>query len=323
MFCYHGATGRQLCMSCAMDWSGEVVEHEKQNNQHTFLSLVAFGVTCLLLTPCFGAHGAQSEPSRAIEFNKQVRPILSDACFHCHGFDPGTRKANLRLDSFEGATAINKGRQALKPGDPAGSELWRRISSTNPQEQMPPPTSGKKITPEQVAALREWIQQGGAYQKHWAFEPPKRPDPPTVKATGWPKNDLDRFILARLEAEKLQPSAPATRETLARRVTLDLTGLPPTIEELDAFLADTDPEAYERLVDRLLASPRYGEHMARYWLDVARYGDTHGLHLDNERSMWPYRDWVVEAFNQQPAVRPVHHRAAGGRPAAEPHARAD
>ncbi len=163
---------------------------------------------------------------------------------------------------------------------------------------MPPPTSGKKITPQQVATLREWIQQGGAYQKHWAFEPPKRPDPPSVKATGWPKNDLDRFILARLEAEKLQPSAAASRETLARRVTLDLTGLPPTIEELDAFLADTDPQAYQRLVERLLASPRYGEHMARYWLDVARYGDTHGLHLDNERSIWPYRDWVVAAFNR-------------------------
>ncbi|HEY9172672.1 MAG TPA: DUF1549 domain-containing protein, partial [Verrucomicrobiae bacterium] len=216
-----------------------------------------------------------------MEFNRHIRPILSDACLHCHGFDSSTRKADLRLDTFEGATAVRKGRQAIKPGDLPASELWRRINATD--DPMPPRESGKKLTPAQVALLKAWIEQGAQYEKHWAFEPPKRRASPAVRKSNWPNNDVDRFILATLEARQLEPSAEAGKETLIRRVTLDLTGLPPTPEETDAFFADTQPGAYERLVDRLLASPRYGEHMARYWLDVARYGDTHGLHLDNER----------------------------------------
>ncbi len=231
-----------------------------------------------------------------VEFNRHIRPILSDACLHCHGFDSSTRKADLRLDTFEGATAVRKGRQAIKPGDLPASELWRRINATD--DPMPPRESGKKLTPAQVALLKAWIEQGAQYEKHWAFEPPKRRASPAVRKSNWPNNDVDRFILATLEARQLEPSAEAGKETLIRRVTLDLTGLPPTPEETEAFLADSQPGAYERLVDRLLASPRYGEHMARYWLDVARYGDTHGLHLDNERSIWPYRDWVVGAFNR-------------------------
>ena len=233
-----------------------------------------------------------------VEFNRDIRPILSDACFHCHGFDAHKRKADLRLDTAEAAATSREGRQVLKPGERSASELWRRVTSADPATRMPPPNSGKKISPAQVQLLGRWIDQGAPYQKHWAFEPPQRPEPPAVGKAPWCRSDIDRFILARLESLQLTPSPEAARETLIRRVTLDLTGLPPTPEEVDAFLADTGADAYERLVDRLLASPRYGEHQARYWLDLARYGDTHGLHLDNERSMWPYRDWVVEAFNR-------------------------
>jgi hypothetical protein len=202
------------------------------------------------------------------------------------------------LDSFEGATAPRKGRPAIVPGKPEESELWHRITARDPSDRMPPPDSGHALTEQQIERLRRWIAEGAVYQKHWAFEPPRRPALPRVQRQDWARSPVDVFILARLEAEGLQPSPEASRETLIRRVTLDLTGLPPTPAEVDAFLADTRPDAYERLVDRLLASPRYGEHMAHYWLDAARYGDTHGLHLDNERSMWAYRDWVVAAFNR-------------------------
>ncbi len=233
-----------------------------------------------------------------VQFNRDIRPILGDNCFPCHGFDPGKRKANLRLDTPEGATEAHQGRQAVKPGDLAGSELWRRVNATDPKLKMPPPDSGKRLKPEQLALLSQWIQQGGVYQKHWAFVAPVRPALPAVQHGTWPRNDIDRFILATLEARGLEPSPEASRETLVRRVTLDLTGLPPTLEDVDAFVKDTRPDAYEQLVERLLNSPAYGEQMARHWLDLARYGDTHGLHLDNERSLWPYRDWVVGAFNR-------------------------
>ena len=199
---------------------------------------------------------------------------------------------------FEGATAPKQGRQAVKPGDLAASEMWKRIGSKDPSVVMPPPDSHKQLTPEEINRVKLWILQGAAYQKHWAFEPPMRPELPKVAQGDWPQNPIDRFILATLESKRLKPSPGASRETLIRRVTLDLTGLPPTLREVQEFLNDQSPNAYERLVDRLLESPRYGEHMARYWLDVARYGDTHGLHLDNERSLWPYRDWVVRAFNE-------------------------
>ncbi len=266
--------------------------------------LTPAGITLLAvaLVPSILAAAAgpgQAGPGKGpIQFNRDIRPILSDACFHCHGFDPSNRKADLRLDTFEGATAAHGARPAVKPGDPSASELWRRVSSTDPAQVMPPPDSRKKLTPSQIQALKDWIKEGAGYQKHWAFEPPRRPAPPQVRQPGWPRHDMDRFVMARLESADLAPSREAPRETLVRRVTLDLTGLPPTLEEVEAFLADKRPDAYERLVERLLGSPRYGEQMARYWLDVARYGDTHGLHLDNERSMWAYRDWVVQAFNR-------------------------
>lgn len=271
---------------------------------------------CALLAPRVDAPAAQqadSVPARpalepaapahppgssAIRFNRDIRPILTENCFPCHGFDANKRKADLRLDIPESATAMRQGHQAVKPGDRNASELWRRINSPDPKIHMPLLDSGKKLTPAQIHLLGRWIDEGAPYEPHWAFIPPKRPDPPTIRQADWPRNDIDRFILAKLESLGLGPTPEASKETLIRRVTLDLTGLPPTPEEVDAFLADKGPDAYGKLVDRLLASPRYGEQMTRYWLDVARYGDTHGLHLDNERSLWPYRDWVVKAFNR-------------------------
>lgn len=233
---------------------------------------------------------------QAIQFNRDIRPILSDNCFACHGFDAKHRKADLRLDNAEGATAKTKeGKSAIVPGDPTNSELWRRITSTDADEFMPPPETHKTLKPEQKDLLRRWIEQGAPYQKHWSFEAPVKAVPPE----GFPgASIIDRFLEARLAKEGISPNSLAEKETIIRRATIALTGLPPTPAEVEAFLADSDAGAYERVVDRLLKSPRYGEQMARHWLDVARYGDTHGLHLDNERSMWLYRDWVVKAFNE-------------------------
>ena len=233
-------------------------------------------------------------PAADVSFNRDVRPILSENCFACHGFDAKARKAKLRLDTPEGAYAERNGVAPLKPGDLANSEVWTRVLSNDPDETMPPPSFKKKLTAAQKATLKSWIEQGAKYQKHWAFEAVTRPPVPAGKAA----NPIDRFLNARLKAEGLKPTPEADRETLIRRAAFALTGLPPTVAEVDEFLKDTKPKAYERMVDRYLASPRYGEEMARHWLDVARYADTHGLHLDNERSVWGYRDWVVKAFNR-------------------------
>jgi hypothetical protein len=242
---------------------------------------------------------AGTEAGLAVQFNRDIRPILSDNCFACHGFDANTREAGLRLDTAEGAvTELRGGRFAIVPGAPEKSELYQRITAPDPLEVMPPPETGKSLNPEQVSLLKRWIEQGAAYEEHWAFAPVQRPVLPEVKLASWPRNPIDHFVLSVLENEKLKPSPEASRETLIRRASLTLTGLPPAPEEVDAFLADNSPGAYEKMIDHLLESSRYGEHMARYWLDAARYGDTHGLHLDNERSIWPYRDWVIEAFNK-------------------------
>ncbi len=230
-----------------------------------------------------------------VQFNRDVRPILSDQCFACHGFDAKHRKAGLRLDVAESAYAPNKeGRVAVKPGDPAGSELWKRILTDDPDDVMPPPDSHKTVSAEQRSVLKRWIEEGAKYQRHWAFEAPVRGPLPAVALP----NPVDRFIVDRLQREGLKLSTEADRRTLARRVSLDLIGLAPTPAEVELFVNDPAPDAYERMVDRLLASPQYGERMARPWLDLARYADTHGLHLDNERQMWAYRDWVVKAFNR-------------------------
>lgn len=241
-----------------------------------------------------------SAVANKVSFNRDVRPILSDQCFACHGLDAKKRKAGLRLDLAEDALKPNEdGVAAVKPGDLKASSLWQRITTTDEDDIMPPPESHKKITPEQRDILKRWIEQGAEYQAHWSFITPVAPAVPPLRTPHSAlRTPVDAFILARLDEDGLSQNAEADKETLIRRVTLDLTGLPPTLAEVDAFLSDTSPQAYEHVVERLLKSPRYGEHMARYWLDLARYGDTHGLHLDNERSMWPYRDWVVQAFNE-------------------------
>lgn len=234
---------------------------------------------------------ADGPSSSAIDFNRHIRPILSEHCFACHGPDEKARKAKLRLDTRDGARGV------LAPGKPDESDLLGRITDSDPTRVMPPPKKGKPLKPEQIDLVRRWIKDGANWSDHWAFQPLRRVAPPKVSAPGWPRTPIDHFLLARLDREGLQPSAEADKVTFIRRVTLDLTGLPPTPEEVAAFLKDARPHATEDLVDRLLQSPRYGEHRARYWLDAARYGDTHGLHLDNYREIWPYRDWVVRAFN--------------------------
>jgi hypothetical protein len=239
--------------------------------------------------------GVSANAATKLDFNRDIRPILSDNCFACHGFDAKKRKADLRLDTAEGAYAVIDGVQAIKPGDVKASSIIERIVSADADEVMPPPESHKKITAKQLETLKLWISQGAEYKQHWAFEKPVKAAEP--KVSGKIGNAVDAFIQHRLEAEGLTPAAEASKEVLIRRVTLDLIGLPPTPAEVDAFVADQGADAYEKVVERLLKSERYGEHMARYWLDVARYADTHGLHLDNERSMWPYRDWVARAFN--------------------------
>ncbi|MGI9070417.1 MAG: DUF1553 domain-containing protein [Bryobacteraceae bacterium] len=234
----------------------------------------------------------------AINFQRQVRPILSDNCFLCHGPDKGTRMAEVRLDIREGAFAKRKNGTIIIPGKPDESLLIKRIFSDNAAFRMPPTFAHKTLTPEQKNILRRWVEQGAPWKDHWAFTAPVRPHLPAVKDAGWVRNPVDAFILAKLEANRLQPAQEADRRTLIRRVTLDLTGLPPTPAEVEAFVKDRSEHAYEKVVDRLLASPHYGEHLAHYWLDAARYADTQGLHIDNYREMWSYRDWVIQAFNR-------------------------
>ncbi|HET6573465.1 MAG TPA: DUF1549 domain-containing protein, partial [Fimbriiglobus sp.] len=252
---------------------------------------------CALLVLALGsALGFASRLTAAdVEFNRDVRPILADACFTCHGFDAKARKAKLRLDVPSGAFAERRGVVPITPGNLKESEVWFRITSADPDVRMPPPDSKKTLSAAQKETIRRWIEQGAKYQKHWSFEPVRRPALPDGTGARTP---IDAFLLARLKKAGLTPRPEADRETLIRRVAFALTGLPPTIKEVDRFLADKSANAYEKVVDRYLASPRFGEEMARHWLDVARYADTHGLHLDNEREMWPYRDWVVRAFNK-------------------------
>jgi mono/diheme cytochrome c family protein len=234
----------------------------------------------------------------SVDFQRQIRPVLSDNCFACHGPDSGTRMADLRLDLREGAFEQRPSGAVIIAGDPGKSLLFQRISEADAARRMPPVYSHKELTPEQIALIRRWIEEGAPWSEHWAFVNPARPAPPAVSDERWTRNPIDSFILARLEREGIKPAPEADRGTLIRRVSLDLTGLPPDPKDVEAFVTDSSPEAYERLVDRLLQSPAYGEHRARYWLDAARYADTHGLHIDNYREMWPYRVWVIEAFNR-------------------------
>ncbi|HEY0076954.1 MAG TPA: DUF1553 domain-containing protein [Abditibacteriaceae bacterium] len=245
---------------------------------------------------------AQPKPQSKVDFNRDIRPIVSNTCFLCHGPDSSSRKAKLRLDLRE--EAIKSG--AIVPGKPEESEAYKRVASKDPDEIMPPISLHKSLTPQQIKTFRQWILEGAEYKKHWSYEKPQRPPVPTSKtpnpfgkgAKQWAQNAIDNFILARLEKANLTPQPEADKTALIRRVALDLTGLPPTPQEVDAFIGDKAPNAYEKVVDRLLASPTYGEHQARQWLDLARYADSAGYADDPSRTIWAYRDWVIKAFNE-------------------------
>jgi hypothetical protein len=250
--------------------------------------IVGFQAWCLL------AHaGDPAGEPRPLDFNRDIRPILSENCFYCHGQDGQKREADLRLD--DRAAAIAAG--ALVPGDAGASTMLERIHSTDPDVLMPPPTSNRRLADDQKQLLDRWIKEGAEYKPHWAFTPPVRPTPPAVQRADWVRNEIDRFVLAKLEAAGLTPSPEADRATLIRRLHADLTGLPPTPAEVDAFIADPRPDWYVSLVDRLLASPHYGERMALPWLDAARYADSNGFQQDGDTWQWIWRDWVVNALN--------------------------
>jgi len=241
---------------------------------------------------CFSETFAHAAPPT---YNKDIRPILVDACFACHGPDSASRKADLRLDRFADATATG----AIVAGKPEESQLIARITSTDPDEIMPPPSTKKHLTPAQIETLRQWVAAGAVYEQHWSLIPPTLPAVPQIEKPSFPlRNPIDNFILTKLNSAGLTPAPEADRRTLARRLSLDLTGLPPAPEVVEKFVADQSNDAYEKLVDSFLASPAWGEHRGRYWLDAARYGDTHGIHIDNFREMWTYRDWVINAFNK-------------------------
>jgi hypothetical protein len=254
-----------------------------------FFSFVAGWLVC--------TSESRSEQAQVVEFNRDIRPILSDTCFVCHGPDNNLRKADLRLDREQDVLAERDGHRVIVPGKPQESELYRRIASGDVTKRMPPRKHNKHLTPTQIDLLRRWIEQGGKYQNHWSLIAARRTPLPEVKNKAWTRNALDRFTLARMEREGLAPAAQGDRRTLIRRLYFDLTGLPPAPEEVDAFLADRDPRAYEKLVERVLRSPHFGERLAMYWLDQVRFADTAGYHSDNPRDLYLYRDYVIAAFN--------------------------
>jgi hypothetical protein len=256
-------------------------------------------ITILLFAACLmaSALAVDSTANDTVRFNRDIRPILTENCFRCHGPDPGTRKAGMRFDREDGLFGERKHGRAVVKGDPEQSLLYQRIISDDEDELMPPPESHNILKPAEKELLRRWIAQGAPWEAHWSFLPPTQAALPAVKHASWVRNPIDAFVVSKLEEKGLEPAPEASRASIIRRVSFDLTGLPPTPEEVKAFIDDKSSDAYEKVVDRLLASPAYGEHRARYWLDAARYADTHGLHFDNYREMWPYRDWVINAFN--------------------------
>lgn len=256
----------------------------------------------IFTTRYFFRSASGAAASGKISYNFQVRPILSDKCFNCHGPDANKREAGLRLDiEAEAYKALKENPQAhaIVPGDPEKSEVFLRISSTDSSQRMPPPSSNlPPLTEAEIAIIKKWIEQGGKYEKHWAFVPPVKSPAPEVEHADWPANEIDFFVLQKMEQHGLAPNEEADKERLLRRISLDLTGLPPTPEEIDAFVKNTSPDAYEKKIDELLNRPAYGERMAIPWLDVARYADSHGYQDDNYRTQWPWRDWVIHAFNE-------------------------
>jgi hypothetical protein len=268
-----------------------------------FFCLLCIGACVIMLHACGPDIPADEEilarlPEK-VDFNYHIKPLLSDRCYSCHGPDHNTREAGLRLDIEKDAFAtLKSGKRAIVGGSLGRSEIFDRIYHEDPHELMPPPESNLELDDYEKALIAKWIKQGAEWKPHWAFMPPEMPRLPAVKGEAWPKNPIDHFVLENLEREGISPSEEADKERLLRRVSFDLTGLPPTLEEIDNFLKDDSENAYEKVVDRLLASKAYGERMAMEWMDVARYADSHGLHADGWRMMWPWRDWVIEAFNE-------------------------
>ena len=253
-----------------------------------------FAISLIIISLSFAWREIPVAAQKKVDFNREVRPIFSDTCFACHGPDDKQRMAKLRFDTKEGAFGKPG---VIVPGSSANSRLMKRITATDPETVMPPPSSGHKLSTQQIDTLRRWIDEGANWSQHWAYQTPLRAELPKVTNPGWVRNPIDNFILARLEKEGLKPAPEADKATLIRRVSFDLTGLPPTTAEVDAFLADKSANAYEKVVERLLASPHYGERMALQWLDIARYADTHGYHIDSHRDMYPWRDWLIRTFN--------------------------
>ncbi|RZA02853.1 MAG: DUF1549 domain-containing protein, partial [Moraxellaceae bacterium] len=275
-------------------------------NRKLYYILAIISVICLGIYACNPfrgneAGGDQDLPDE-VSYNFDIRPIFSDKCFKCHGPDANKREAGLRLDIAEEAYKAlkdNPKAHALVPGNPKLSELFNRVATTDSSIMMPPPESNlKKLSDYEVSIIEKWIKQGAKYEKHWAFTAPKKPALPKVDNPDWPKNDIDYFILQKQEQHGLEPNAEADKERLLKRLSLDLTGLPPSLELQKSFMADNSPNAYEKVVDKLMSSKSYGEKMALHWLDVARYADSHGYQDDNYRSQWPWRDWVIHAFNE-------------------------
>lgn len=265
-------------------------------NRHGWIRAFSTALGCVAFSATMTVASAQQP---RVDFNRSIRPILSDKCFKCHGPDENERQAGLRFDVRESAVAaLDSGATAIVPGKPDQSELISRIFSDDDSLRMPPPDEKKQLSDEEKEVLRQWISEGAEYQSHWSFIPPQRPPLPSVNQKSWPRTPVDYFILAELERRGLKPSPQASKETLIRRVTLDLTGLPPTPAEVDAFLADQRLDAYERLVDRLFNSIHHGERLALEWLDAARYADTHGYHIDSGRDMTRWREWVIDAFHR-------------------------
>ncbi len=262
------------------------------------LRMALIGLTGATLLPIVFAGGSGAAPGAQpkLQYNRDIRPIFADTCFACHGPDSAARKADFRLDRPNDVTTMRNGHAAIVKGNPELSEMIRRITGKGPI--MPPPSSHKSLAPKQIAMLKRWVSEGAEYEKHWSYIAPVRPALPAVKNAAWVRNPVDRFILARLEREGLTPAPEADRRTISRRLSLDLTGLPPDPADVEVFVNDKSPNAYEKLVDKFLISPQWGEHRGRYWLDAARYADTHGIHMDNFREMWSYREWVIKALNR-------------------------
>ena len=262
--------------------------------------LLCLASSFIYLVSCGPNTGSFHSLPSQVDFNFHIKPIISDRCFKCHGPDNGAREADLYLHTQEGLYAVlasDPSRHVIVPGDVSSSELIRRITSDDVDTRMPPEGSNLSLTNHEKALITRWIDQGAEWKPHWAFIPPEKSSLPKVKKRNWPKNEIDYFTLAKMEEVGLEPSEEASKEKLIRRLSFDLTGLPPTLEEIDNFVNDRSEDAYEKVVDRLLASESFGERMASEWLDVARYSDTHGFQDDRPRTMWPWRDWVIDAFN--------------------------